>query len=186
MLQLMLPEPRFALQELSTILAIPFLTLCTMESLHVPLQGTLGQIFVAHFTLNLFWFFRGKFFILDTYLIFVAFFTFAHFEAKQILHSKVRKFATQTASRQNTVNCTNCKQFVMSCVKSHTVCKITHCTMRLSIELENFQVLKSNGLVFAQFWSKSVNFSFDWGSQKDKKAKRPSRVTIKLFNSFQS
>ena len=26
-----------------------------------------------------------------------------------------------------------------------------HCTMRLSIELENFQILKSKGLVFAQF-----------------------------------
>ena len=33
--------------------------------------------------------------------------------------------------------------------------------MRLSIELENFQVLKSKGLVFAQFWSKSDNSSSD-------------------------
>ena len=36
------------------------------------------------------------------------------------------------------------------------------CTMRLSIELENFQVLKSKGLVFAQFWSKYDNSSADW------------------------
>ena len=28
---------------------------------------------------------------------------------------------------------------------------IMQCTMRLSIELENFQILKSKGLVFAQF-----------------------------------
>ena len=27
----------------------------------------------------------------------------------------------------------------------------SQCTMRLSIELENFQILKSKGLVFAQF-----------------------------------
>ena len=37
-----------------------------------------------------------------------------------------------------------------------------HCTMRLSIELENFQILKSKGLVFAQFWSKYDNSSADW------------------------
>ena len=37
-----------------------------------------------------------------------------------------------------------------------------HCTMRLSIELENFQILKSKGLVFAQFWSKYDNSSDDW------------------------
>ena len=29
--------------------------------------------------------------------------------------------------------------------------EVSHCTMRLSIELENFQILKSKGLVFAQF-----------------------------------
>ena len=39
--------------------------------------------------------------------------------------------------------------------------------MRLSIELENFQVLKSKGLVFAQFWSKFDHSSFD--SQKIRK-----------------
>ena len=34
--------------------------------------------------------------------------------------------------------------------------------MRLSIELENFQILKSEGLVFAQFLSKYDNSSADW------------------------
>ena len=37
-----------------------------------------------------------------------------------------------------------------------------HCTMALSIEIEDFQVLKSKCLVFAQFWSKSNNSFFDW------------------------
>ena len=37
-----------------------------------------------------------------------------------------------------------------------------HCTMGLSIEIEDFQVLKSKCLVFAQFWSKSDNSFFDW------------------------
>ena len=36
------------------------------------------------------------------------------------------------------------------------------CTMALSIEIEDFQVLKSKCLVFAQFWSKSNNSFFDW------------------------
>ena len=40
--------------------------------------------------------------------------------------------------------------------------KHSHCTMRLSIELENFQILKSKGLVFAQYWSKCDNSSDDW------------------------
>ena len=39
---------------------------------------------------------------------------------------------------------------------------LSQCTMRLSIELENFQILKSKGLVFAQFWSKYDNSSADW------------------------
>ena len=38
----------------------------------------------------------------------------------------------------------------------------SQCTMRLSIELENFQILKSKGLVFAQFLSKYDNSSDDW------------------------
>ena len=37
-----------------------------------------------------------------------------------------------------------------------------HCTMRLSIELENFQILKSKRLVFAQFGSKYDNSSAAW------------------------
>ena len=36
------------------------------------------------------------------------------------------------------------------------------CTMALSIEIEDFQVLKSKCLVFAQFLSKSNNSFFDW------------------------
>ena len=38
----------------------------------------------------------------------------------------------------------------------------THCTMQLSIEIEDFQVFKSKGLDFAQFWSKIDNSSSDW------------------------
>ena len=51
----------------------------------------------------------------------------------QILHSKVRKFTTKKASRQNSVKPhTLCKithsmcNYTL-CVKLHTVCKITHC-----------------------------------------------------------
>ena len=40
--------------------------------------------------------------------------------------------------------------------------KSMQCTMGLSIEIEDFQVLKSKCLVFAQFWSKSDNSFFDW------------------------
>ena len=40
--------------------------------------------------------------------------------------------------------------------------KSIQCTMRLSIELENFQILKSKGLVFVQLWSKYDNSSADW------------------------
>ena len=39
---------------------------------------------------------------------------------------------------------------------------ILHCTMRLSTKVENSKVLKSKGLVFARFWSKSDNSSSDW------------------------
>ena len=38
----------------------------------------------------------------------------------------------------------------------------SHCTMALSIEIEDFQVLKSKCLVFAQFWSKSNKSFSDW------------------------
>ena len=36
------------------------------------------------------------------------------------------------------------------------------CTMLLSMEIRDSKVLKSKCPVFAQFWSKSDNFSFDW------------------------
>ena len=36
-------------------------------------------------------------------------------------------------------------------IKTDYIRVMLDCTMRLSIELENFQILKSKGLVFAQF-----------------------------------
>ena len=52
--------------------------------------------------------------------------------------------------------------------------------MRLSIELENFQVLKSKGLVFAQFWSKSDNSSSDgWKTGQNLKEKYSHHIFVK-------
>ena len=58
-----------------------------------------------------------------------------------------------------------------------------HCTMKLSMQSETSKVLKSKGLVFAQFWSKFDNFNSEW--QKTAKMwhlsrKNLLRVTEKL------
>ena len=53
-------------------------------------------------------------------------------------------------------------KYSIYCPLKYIRCILLHCTMRLSIELENFQILKSKGLVFAQFWSKYDNSSADW------------------------
>ena len=56
----------------------------------------------------------------------------------------------------------NSRLIPCSWIRQHTLHFKKHCTMGLSIEIEDFQVLKSKCLVSAQFWSKSDNSFFDW------------------------
>ena len=48
---------------------------------------------------------------------------------------------------------------------------LLQCTMWLWLEIRDFQVLTSKGLVFAQFWSKSNNSRSDWGQVNSSIAK---------------
>ena len=64
---------------------------------------------------------------------YLSFFYTNTFWGLKILHSKVRKFTTKKASRQNSVKPHTLCKITHSmcnhtlCVKLHTVCKITHC-----------------------------------------------------------
>ena len=83
------------------------------------------------------------------YLIYFHLFYTTTFWGLKILHSKVRKFATKIASRQNSVNlrqklpcnknCVNhhhTAEIDTMCVKLHTVWKITHCVYNYTLSVK--------------------------------------------------
>ena len=80
---------------------------------------------------------------------YLSFFYTTTFWGLEILHSKVRKFATKIASRQNSVNlrqklpcdknCVNhhhTAEIDTMCVKLHTVWKITHCVYNYTLSVK--------------------------------------------------
>ena len=83
------------------------------------------------------------------YTWYLSFFYTTTFWGLEILHSKVRKFATKIASRQNSVNlrqklpcdknCVNhhhTAEIDTMCVKLHTVWKITHCVYNYTLSVK--------------------------------------------------
>ena len=75
------------------------------------------------------------------------------FTAKDISEDKliVEMFGKEADKMDVNLDETLTSEAARSVAKMHTGEKSNQCTMRLSIELENFQILKSKGLVFAQF-----------------------------------
>ena len=64
----------------------------------------------------------------------ICHFFYTHiFWGLKILHSKVRKFTTKVASRQNSVNHYSRAIFHTLCIKSHIVCNFTHCVWNYTL-----------------------------------------------------